>query len=228
LQITTIPFLTQDASASITDSHTLEKIRLNPLTPFFLPWDPFEYAPNSSPEQLSSRFSASPNSPVNTPSHSYEYFQEEVQNVHLHVQKKLYEAPTAEMDEVSDCDMAWTPDVCSRPQPYPSRLSPVSVTMNVFHLGQVAYCEVKKVLINTYNHFTLDLTQFASPKVHCLSFRHTFSPRLPWFTPAFAEKAMGAISRPANHSHTFPNTLLIIRTLSSLPLALLPHTCLHI
>jgi hypothetical protein len=43
--------------------------------------------------------------------------------------------------------------------------------MNAFHLGQVAYCEVKKVVINTYNHFTLDLTQFESPKVHYLSFR---------------------------------------------------------
>jgi hypothetical protein len=121
---TSVPFLSQDASASITD---FEKMRLTPLTPFFLPSDPLECARDSAPEQLSSRFSASPVSPIDTPSHSYGYVQEEVQNVHLHAHKGLHEVPTAEMDEGSDCDMAWTPDACSRPQSYTSRLAPVSV-----------------------------------------------------------------------------------------------------
>jgi len=137
LRITGIQILSQDASASVTGSHSPENMRLSPLTPFFLPSNPFGHARDSLPEQLSPRFSVSPVSPMDTP------WQEGIQSGHIHAHKRPHEAPMAEMDLGPDCDMTWTPDVYSRPQSHTSKLSPL--------------------LINN-NHFTLDFTQIASPK----------------------------------------------------------------
>ena len=107
---------------------TSEKLLLSALSPFFLPSDPFEWILKGTPDQLSSRFSVSPMSPVDIPSvQSYGYVLEGIHSFRVHTRKELPEVSVDEMDQAWDFDMAATTDMCFSPNSSPSGLSPVSV-----------------------------------------------------------------------------------------------------
>jgi hypothetical protein len=100
---------------------------LDPLSPFFPSSESFRWSPKTPLEQLSSRFSVSPISPMNVLSwgcDTSQYASEQIKNFRTHSYKELPEVPVP-MDDAWDREMPWTP-MATTPDSLTSESSPVS------------------------------------------------------------------------------------------------------